>query len=209
MSMTVAGAAPPLAFTAQVRLLTQLLESRMQTICTGFDLTRGEFDVLSAIGTDATPVTPKVLLARLSVSPAGLSNRLYRLELKGLIRRTTTKDDKRRMPVVLTADGRDRLHAARQQCEDAEREVLSTVGTEVGDGIEHAVAKLGSDAALPLPSPSASARGPAGRTRAGPAAGHRVPADAVAGDRAGAGAAPVPAGGSGRVRPALGLGRQG
>ncbi len=158
------AAAPALDFTSKVRLLTQLLETRMQTICTGFGITPGEFDVLCAIGADALPVTPKVLLGRLSISPAGLSNRLYRLELKGLVRRTTTEDDKRRMPVALTAEGRDRVQAARKLCEQAESDVLSTVGHDVGDRIEHAVAQLGSKsrAAVPAQRRSASSEAMAG-----------------------------------------------
>ena len=154
----------PLEFTSRIRGLGQLLETRMQAVCTDFGLTRGEFDVLCALGVnaqavdaqgvDAQAVTPKQLLTRVSVSPAGLSNRLYRLELKGLVRRTTARDDRRSLPVMLTAVGWSRFNAARLACEEAERELLATVGHDVGDRIHDAMTQLGdADVEIPVPVP--------------------------------------------------------
>lgn len=127
----------PLTFTSEAVALARVLEQRMDSVCARFGLTWGELSVLVALRPDAQvqAVAPKQLLERIAVSPAGLSNRLSRLESKGLIRRSADEDDKRILPVELTEEGRRRARVASRVCGVAEAAVMASVARgDVGTG---------------------------------------------------------------------------
>ena len=77
-------------------------------------LTIGEFDVLAALRRTGEPhvMTPTALSRLLMLSPAGMTNRLDRLEAAGLVERRPDPDDRRSSLVVLTKAGRERADAA-------------------------------------------------------------------------------------------------
>lgn len=68
----------------------------------------GEFDVLATLRRVGAPYTlsPGALAATTMVSGAAVTNRLNRLEDKGLIRRSIDPDNRRAIRVVLTDRGR-------------------------------------------------------------------------------------------------------
>lgn len=119
----------PLDFTTRTCATARILEQRMDTVCAPFDLSWGELSVLVAMLADTygQPVAPKELLERVSVSPAGLSNRLSRLEAKGLIQRSANEEDRRRMPVELTEEGRRRAGAASRACAEEEAAIMAAL----------------------------------------------------------------------------------
>ena len=69
-------------------------------------ITAGEFDVLAALrrGGTGTVLTPTALARVAMISPAGMTNRLNRLEAAGLIVRRPDPDDRRGSLVELTAE---------------------------------------------------------------------------------------------------------
>lgn len=71
-------------------------------------LTIGEFDVLAALRRSGDPfvMKPTELARVLMLSPAGMTNRLDRLEAAGWIERRGDPDDRRSSLVVLTDRGR-------------------------------------------------------------------------------------------------------
>jgi DNA-binding MarR family transcriptional regulator len=71
-------------------------------------LTIGEFDVLAALRRAGDPheMTPTDLARLLMVSPAGMTNRIDRLEAAGLVRRRPDPDDRRSSFIILTRNGR-------------------------------------------------------------------------------------------------------
>lgn len=77
-------------------------------------LSIGEFDVLAALRRSGDPfeMTPTALSRLLMLSPAGMTNRLDRLEAAGLIARRPDPGDRRSSIISLTADGRARADAA-------------------------------------------------------------------------------------------------
>jgi len=90
-------------------------------------LTLGEFDVLAALRRTAEPraLTPTALSHLLLLSPAGMTNRLDRLEAGGLIERRPDPKDGRSSLVVLTASGRSRVDAAVSEHLDNEASLLA------------------------------------------------------------------------------------
>jgi DNA-binding MarR family transcriptional regulator len=77
-------------------------------------LTIGEFDVLAALRRAGEPhvMTPTSLSRLLMLSPAGMTNRVDRLEAAGLVERRPDPDDRRSSLVVLTSAGKERTDAA-------------------------------------------------------------------------------------------------
>jgi DNA-binding MarR family transcriptional regulator len=77
-------------------------------------ISTGEFDVLAALRRAGAPhvMTPTALTRTLMLSPAGMTNRLDRLEAAGHIERRADPDDRRSLLVVLTRQGRELVDAA-------------------------------------------------------------------------------------------------
>lgn len=71
-------------------------------------LQRGEFDLLATLRRSGAPysLTPTGITNASMVTPAAVTNRLNRLEAKGLVRRRTDSDNRRTVHVVLTDEGR-------------------------------------------------------------------------------------------------------
>ena len=90
-------------------------------------LTIGEFDVLAALRRALEPraLTPTALSRLLMLSPAGMTNRLDRLEAAGLIERRPDPKDGRSSLVVLTDAGRQRVDAAVAEHLDNESSLLA------------------------------------------------------------------------------------
>ena len=77
-------------------------------------LSIGEFDVLAALRRAGEPYEqrPTQLASTLMLSPAGMTNRLDRLEKRGWLERRSDPDDRRSWIVALTAAGRAVVDAA-------------------------------------------------------------------------------------------------
>jgi DNA-binding MarR family transcriptional regulator len=77
-------------------------------------LTTGEFDVLAALRRSGEPhaLSPGALSRTLMLSPAGMTNRVDRLEEMGLVRRQPDPDSRRSLRVTLTPEGRRVVDAA-------------------------------------------------------------------------------------------------
>jgi deoxyribonuclease V len=121
----------PIAVTARVSRLAQVLEQRMERLSSRFGLDWGQFLVLAALRGAGSPfrMSPRELNRLLLLSPAAVTNRLYRLEAKGFIERTADPTDRRSLPVILTAEGLSAIDRAMSACVEGERELLTGVDT--------------------------------------------------------------------------------
>jgi deoxyribonuclease V len=119
----------PVAVTARISRLAQVLQQRMERSSSRFGLDWGQFLVLAALRGSGPPfrMSPRELHRLLLLSPAAVTNRLYRLEAKGLIERTADPTDRRSLPVVLTPQGLSTVERAMSVCLEAERDLLSGV----------------------------------------------------------------------------------
>jgi DNA-binding MarR family transcriptional regulator len=77
-------------------------------------LRRGEFDVLAALRRSGAPytLTPSVIADGLMLSRAGMTNRLDRLSVSGLVERRHDPDDRRSVKISLTPRGLEVVDAA-------------------------------------------------------------------------------------------------
>ena len=72
-----------------------------------YDMKLGEFDVLATLRRSGKPyrLTPSELIGSMMLTSGAMTNRLDKLEAKGLISREHSKEDRRSVSVQLTKDG--------------------------------------------------------------------------------------------------------
>lgn len=90
--------------------------------------TRGEMAVIHAAYYAAGALTPSELAAQAHVSTARVANILRSLEEKGLVTRTHSTQDRRRVEVALTEDG----HAFADRCREERDRELAEFLAELG-----------------------------------------------------------------------------
>lgn len=125
------------------------LIGRIQLQCTAFiedalepfGLTRGTFDVLTALRRAGSPycLSPKQIAQSLLLSGAGLTSRLNRLESQNLLARLPEPNDRRTLRVQLTAAGEVVINEAIPRVFEAQRSRLLPLGP---DGQQRLVREL-------------------------------------------------------------------
>ncbi|MEU1019364.1 MarR family transcriptional regulator [Streptomyces sp. NPDC005900] len=99
------------AVTRMSKLTVHLRRVREQSLVDA-DLDRPEFDTLHKLAGRGGSASPSRLAADLDLAPASVTGRLDGLERRGLVRRTPSRQDRRRVDVELTEAGRARWHEA-------------------------------------------------------------------------------------------------
>lgn len=104
----------PMATIGRLGRLQALATRRIAATFAAHGLQIGEFDVLAALRRGGEPFeqTPSRLASALMLSPAGMTNRLDRLEAAGHVVRRPDPDDRRSTVVALTPEGRAAVDAA-------------------------------------------------------------------------------------------------
>lgn len=97
----------PMAMIGRTMRLAKHLESIVTEVHKKYDLKLGEFDVLATLLRSGKPyqLTPSELIASMMLTSGAMTNRLDKLEQKGLISREHSKTDRRSIRVRLTARG--------------------------------------------------------------------------------------------------------
>ena len=127
--------------------LNQLMNAALKSIDSTFrphGITVGEFDVLAALrrGGSGTVLTPTSLARVSMVSPAGMTNRLNRLEAAGLIERRQDPTDRRGSLVELTAEGRRVADRAVEDVVAAENEIFAILSKAERERLDRALDRL-------------------------------------------------------------------
>jgi DNA-binding MarR family transcriptional regulator len=107
-------------------------------------ITVGEFDVLAALrrGGTGTALTPTTLARVAMISPAGMTNRLDRLESAGLIVRRPDPDDRRGSLVELTPEGHTTADRAIEDLVAAENELFRDLSATERQRLDRTLDKL-------------------------------------------------------------------
>ena len=122
---------PMLVFSRITRLARPLDLARRNAFLS-HGLEPWEFDVLSSLRRSGSPyaLTPGVLMNELLVSSGTMTNRIDRLEAKGLVERSPSPSDRRAVLVSLTVEGRKRVDSALKSLLDDERNLLVGISEE-------------------------------------------------------------------------------
>jgi DNA-binding MarR family transcriptional regulator len=116
------------------------LIGRIQMQCTAFieealepfGLTRGTFDVLTALRRAGAPycLAPKQIAQSLLLSGAGLTSRLNKLEAQNYLARLPEPDDRRTLRIQLTAAGEAVINEAIPRVFEVQRSRLLPLGAD-------------------------------------------------------------------------------
>jgi DNA-binding MarR family transcriptional regulator len=125
----------PLEVLSRVSRLARHLDLARREAFAAHDLEPWEFDVLAALRREGEPYTlsPGRLLQVTLVTSGTMTNRIDRLEARGLVARVPDPHDGRGVQVVLTADGRARVDAGLTDLLAHEREILSALSASDRD----------------------------------------------------------------------------
>ncbi len=119
----------PLEVLSRLTRLARHLDRARRTAFAAHDLEVWEFDVLSALRRAGRPyvLSPGQLLAQTMVTSGTMTNRVDRLEGKGLVQRMPDPADRRGVHVRLTPRGKERVDSALADLLARERELLSAL----------------------------------------------------------------------------------
>ena len=97
----------PMALFARCNRFVTLSIRQLESTLAGYDLTLGEFDVLSALRRSGAPfvLRPSELADRVMVTRAGMTARVDKLEENGFVERRRDPSDRRTEPIALTKAG--------------------------------------------------------------------------------------------------------
>ena len=134
----------PLEVLSRVSRLARHLDLARREAFEAHDLEPWEFDVLAALRREGAPYTlsPGRLLQVTLVTSGTMTNRIDRLEAKGLVARVPDPNDGRGVQVVLTEAGRSRVDDALTDLLAHERDILSALQSADRDELADLLRRL-------------------------------------------------------------------
>ncbi|MET0740296.1 MAG: MarR family transcriptional regulator [Candidatus Nanopelagicales bacterium] len=119
----------PLEVLSRVTRLARHLDLARRSAFAEHDLESWEFDVLAALRRAGQPyeLSPGQLLMVTLVTSGTMTNRIDRLESKGLVTRRPDPSDRRGVLVALTAQGRQRVDESLADLLDRERLIIGSL----------------------------------------------------------------------------------
>jgi len=119
----------PLAVLSRVSRLARHLDLARRSAFERHHLETWEFDVLAALRRAGAPyqLSPGALLTQTLVTSGTMTNRIDRLEAKGLVQRVPDPNDGRGVQVTLTEGGRRRVDDALTDLLAHERQILAAL----------------------------------------------------------------------------------
>jgi DNA-binding MarR family transcriptional regulator len=127
--------------------LVRLSRKWIEPVFERHDLDTGEFDVLATLQRSGAPYRqrPTELFQSLMITSGGLTDRLNRLEKKGLIERIVSETDRRSALVQLTKQGLKTINAAFVEDMTIEAELLGALGADERRQLATLLARLLND----------------------------------------------------------------
>lgn len=118
--------ASPIRVIGRLSRLTRTVERRLQDVFDRHGIEAWEYDVLAALRRSGAPfeLTAGDLLTALMITSGAVTNRIDRMEARGLVRRIRDEVDRRVVRVRLTDAGYDLVERALPDHLDKERAIL-------------------------------------------------------------------------------------
>jgi DNA-binding MarR family transcriptional regulator len=118
----------PMAIVGRISRLSRLIDRRLEANFAHHGIESWMYDVLATLRRSGEPyeLTAGDLVRQTMVTTGAITNRVDRLEQRGLVERTTT-DDRRKVIVRLTDKGLELVDEVAVTHLDTEREILSTL----------------------------------------------------------------------------------
>lgn len=124
--------ASPMGVFGRISVLSRLVERSLGETFRRFGLNGGEFDVLAALRRSGKPyrLTPTELFRSTMISSAAMTNRLDRLEERGLVERSPDPSDRRGVHITLTEKGLELVNRAVEAHVEGEERLLGSLSPE-------------------------------------------------------------------------------
>ncbi|WP_461006699.1 MarR family winged helix-turn-helix transcriptional regulator [Streptomyces capparidis] len=104
----------PVHVIARIQRINRILDRHLKEFCAQRGLEVGEFDVLTTLRRSGPPyaLTAGAFLKAAMVTSGAITNRIDRMERKGLVERVRDTDDRRTVRIRLTPAGRELVDLA-------------------------------------------------------------------------------------------------
>ncbi len=134
----------PMEVLSRVSRVSRQLDVARRAAFADHGIEQWEFDVLAALRRAGSPyqLSPGRLLRETLVTSGTMTNRVDRLEGRGLVERLPDPRDRRGVLVQLTARGRETVDGALAGLLELERPLLSALGDEERDQLAGLLRKL-------------------------------------------------------------------
>ncbi|CAM3560111.1 MarR family winged helix-turn-helix transcriptional regulator [Kibdelosporangium persicum] len=134
----------PMGVIGRLSRLTQLVNTELARTFAEHDLDRASFDVLATLRRSDPPhqLTPNDLMKASMVTSGAVTQRLDRLEARGLVRRTRNEADGRSVKVSLTEEGRDLIDRVLPRHLETENRVLGALTGKQRDTLARTLREL-------------------------------------------------------------------
>jgi DNA-binding MarR family transcriptional regulator len=121
-----------MAIIGRITRLDKLIRPRLDAVFARHDLESWEFDVLATLLRHGDPyqLTPGQLLESMMITSGAMTNRIDRLEQRGLVKRAKSPSDGRQVLVVLTKKGLKKVDAALVDHAANERDIVDALTFE-------------------------------------------------------------------------------
>lgn len=129
---------------ARARRITLLSRPKIEAVFSRHGIDAGEFDVLATLRRSGAPyaLRPTELYRSLMISSGGLTDRLMRLEERGLVRRRASAEDGRSLLVELTVAGCSCVEAAFREDMAVESAFVARLSADERDELARLLRKL-------------------------------------------------------------------
>lgn len=134
----------PLAVFSRMTRVTKHLDRARSQAFERSALAAWEFDVLAVLRRSGSPFrqSPKILVQETLVSSGTMTNRIDRMESRGLVRRLTDPNDGRGVLVEMTEQGQTLVDAAMTRLSDYEEQLLAGLPRSERDRLATLLRKL-------------------------------------------------------------------
>ncbi len=148
----------PMLVFSRLSRLSRHFDRQRRHVFTNHGLEPGEFDVLAMLRRGGPPyaATPSILMNDMMVSSGTMTNRIDRLQSKGLVERHPSPQDRRVVLVKLTDSGRERVEDALTSLLQLEKKILSALSPAEREELANLLHPLLLHYETTMPTPSAA-----------------------------------------------------